>query len=121
MCSARADRIYCEDTRHSRTLMERFGITTSLHPYHEHNAARQRPGMLKALADGACIALISDAGTPLISDPGYKIVREAADAGYTVTSIPGASAALTAVTSSGLAADTLLYAGFLPAKEDRPT
>lgn len=114
---ARADVIYCEDTRHSRTLMERFAIKATLKPYHEHNAARQRPQILKGLSGGARIALISDAGTPLISDPGYKIVREAADAGHPVYSIPGASSALVAVTSSGLPTDTLLFAGFLPAKE----
>jgi len=114
---ARADVIYCEDTRHSRTLMERFAIKAALKPYHEHNAARQRPQILKALSGGARIALISDAGTPLISDPGYKIVREAADHGHAVYSIPGASSALVAVTSSGLPTDTLLFAGFLPAKE----
>ena len=114
---ARADVIYCEDTRHSRTLMERFAIKAALKPYHEHNAARQRPQILKALSGGARIALISDAGTPLISDPGYKIVREAAADGHAVYSIPGASSALVAVTSSGLPTDTLLFAGFLPAKE----
>lgn len=114
---ARADVIYCEDTRHSRTLMDRFGIKAPLKPYHEHNASRQRPGILKALGGGARIAMISDAGTPLISDPGYKIVREAVDEGYAVYSIPGASAALVAVTSSGLPTDTMLFAGFLPPKE----
>lgn len=114
---ARADVIYCEDTRHSRTLMERFAIKASLKPYHEHNAARQRPQILKALGGGARVALISDAGTPLISDPGYKIVREAAAEGHAVYSIPGASSALVAVTSSGLPTDTLLFAGFLPPKE----
>jgi len=114
---ARADIIYCEDTRHSRTLMEHFAIKANLKPYHEHNAARQRPHILKALAGGARIALISDAGTPLISDPGYKIVREVVDEGYNVYSIPGASAALVAVTSAGLPTDTMLFAGFLPPKQ----
>lgn len=114
---ARADMIYCEDTRHSRTLMTHYSIATPLKPYHEYNAVRQRPAILKALSGGARVALISDAGTPLISDPGYKVVREAIDAGHTVISIPGASSALTAVTSAGLPTDTILFAGFLPPKQ----
>lgn len=111
------DVIYCEDTRHSRTLLEHFAIKTPLKPYHEHNASRQRPGILRALAGGSRIALISDAGTPLISDPGFKIVRDAAEAGHHVVSVPGASAGMAAVTASGLPTDTILFAGFLPPKE----
>lgn len=111
-----SDIIYCEDTRHSRTLMDHFAIKTKLKPYHEHNAARRRPEILKALSGGARIALISDAGTPLISDPGYKIVREAAADGHAVYSVPGASSALAGLTTSGLPTDTVLFAGFLPAK-----
>jgi len=113
---AQSDVIYCEDTRHSRTLLERFQIKTPLKPYHEHNAARQRPVILKALNEKARISLISDAGTPLISDPGFKIVREAAEAGHLVVSVPGASAVLAGVTSSGLPTDTMLFAGFLNTK-----
>jgi 16S rRNA (cytidine1402-2'-O)-methyltransferase len=114
---ASVDVIYCEDTRHSRTLLAHFSISRPLRPYHEHNAERERPRMLAELAEGKSIALISDAGTPLVSDPGYKLVRDCVGAGYTVTSIPGASALLAAVGSAGLATDTFLFAGFLPAKQ----
>ena len=113
---ARADVVYCEDTRHSLTLTAHFGITTHLSPYHEHNAVRERPKILAALAGGRRVALISDAGTPLISDPGYKLVRDAIDAGHRVESLPGPSAALTALTSSGLPTDAFFFAGFLPAR-----
>jgi 16S rRNA (cytidine1402-2'-O)-methyltransferase len=113
---ARADVIYCEDTRHSLTLTGHFGITTHLTPYHEHNGERERPKILSQLADGRRIALISDAGTPLISDPGYKLVREVVDAGHRVWSLPGASAPLTALTVSGLPTDAFFFAGFLPAR-----
>ncbi len=81
---ARADVIFCEDTRHSRTLMSHFGLSTPLKPYHDHNADAVRPEIIAALAKGARIALISDAGTPLISDPGFKLVQAALDAGHTV-------------------------------------
>jgi 16S rRNA (cytidine1402-2'-O)-methyltransferase len=111
---ARADVIYCEDTRHSRTLTAHFGISTHLTPYHEHNGARERPKILAQLGAGRRVALISDAGTPLVSDPGYKLVREALDAGHHVESLPGASAALVALTSSGLPTDAFFFAGFLP-------
>lgn len=113
---SRADVIYCEDTRHSRTLTAHFGITTHLTPYHEHNASRERPKILAQLGGKRSIALISDAGTPLISDPGYKLVRDALDAGHHVESLPGASAALVALTSSGLPTDAFTFAGFLPNK-----
>jgi 16S rRNA (cytidine1402-2'-O)-methyltransferase len=113
---ARADIIYCEDTRHSRVLLSHYGIDRPLRPYHEHNAAAERPRILSLIAAGKAIALISDAGTPLISDPGYKLVREAVDAGYAVTALPGASAVLTALTLAGLPTDTFLFAGFLPPK-----
>ena len=111
---ALADVIYCEDTRHSRTLLAHFSISRPTRPYHEHNAARERPRVLADLAAGKCVALISDAGTPLISDPGYKLVREAAAAGFAVTAIPGPSAPLAAVVSAGLATDAFMFAGFLP-------
>jgi 16S rRNA (cytidine1402-2'-O)-methyltransferase len=114
---AQADTVYCEDTRHSRTLMERYALTSTLKPYHEHNAETERPRILRALESGKRIALISDAGTPLISDPGFKLVRDAAAVGVPVVSIPGASAVLAALTSSGLPTDTFLFAGFLPAKD----
>jgi 16S rRNA (cytidine1402-2'-O)-methyltransferase len=114
---ARADVVYCEDTRHSRTLLAHYAIRGALRPYHEHNAEEQRPRILKELADGRAIALISDAGTPLISDPGFKLVRDATAAGHAVTAIPGPSAALAALTVSGLPTDAFFFAGFLPAKE----
>ena len=97
-----ADTVYCEDTRHSRALFSAFGIGQRLRSYHEHNAAAERPRILAALAGGARIALISDAGTPLVSDPGYKLVREAIDAGFPVISVPGACAVLAALSSAGL-------------------
>lgn len=113
---ARADLIAAEDTRHSRKLLSHFGIRGELTPYHEHNAAKERPRLLARIRAGFSVALISDAGTPLISDPGYKLVREALEAGLHVTSVPGASAALAALTNAGLPTDTFLFAGFLPPK-----
>ena len=111
---ARADLVYCEDTRHSRTLLAHYAIGRQTRPYHEHNAARERPRVLAELAAGKSVALISDAGTPLISDPGYKLVREVIAAGFPVTALPGPSAALAALASVGLATDAFLFAGFLP-------
>jgi 16S rRNA (cytidine1402-2'-O)-methyltransferase len=112
----RADLIAAEDTRHSKKLLSHFALRGALTPYHEHNAERERPKLLARLRAGQSVALISDAGTPLVSDPGYKLVREALDAGLTVISIPGPSASLTALISSGLPTDTFLFAGFLPPK-----
>jgi 16S rRNA (cytidine1402-2'-O)-methyltransferase len=114
---ARADVIYCEDTRHSSTLLAHYAITRPSRPYHEHNAQRERPRILAELAAGRAVALISDAGTPLVSDPGYKLVREALAAGHRVVSLPGPSAALAALSSAGLATDTFLFAGFLPPRQ----
>lgn len=114
---ARVDAIYCEDTRHSRTLTAHFGISAPLRPYHEHNAEAQRPRVLAELAAGKAVALISDAGTPLISDPGWKLVDEAIAAGHPVTAIPGASALLTGLVAAGLPTDAFFFAGFLPARE----
>jgi 16S rRNA (cytidine1402-2'-O)-methyltransferase len=112
----RADLIAAEDTRHSRKLLSHFGIRAELTPYHEHNAAKERPRLLARIRAGFSVALISDAGTPLISDPGYRLVREALEEEFTVVSVPGASAALAALTSAGLPTDTFLFAGFLPPK-----
>jgi len=112
-----ADTIYAEDTRHSGRLLSHFGIRGRLRPYHEHNAERERPGILAGLGNGEVIALISDAGTPLVSDPGFKLVRACVEAGYTVTGLPGASAPLAALVSSGLPSDTFLFAGFLPSRQ----
>ena len=113
---ARADVIYCEDTRHSRILLAHFAISRPTRAYHEHNAERERPRVLAELAAGRSVALISDAGTPLISDPGYKLVREAIAAGHLVTSLPGPSAILASLAAAGLATDAFLFAGFLPPK-----
>jgi 16S rRNA (cytidine1402-2'-O)-methyltransferase len=114
---AGADLIACEDTRVTRKLLDRYAIATPLSPYHDHNAAKVRPGLLRRLAEGAAIALVSDAGTPLISDPGFKLVRAAQDAGHPVTALPGPSAVLTAVTVAGLPTDQFFFAGFLPPKQ----
>jgi 16S rRNA (cytidine1402-2'-O)-methyltransferase len=114
---AGADLIACEDTRVTRKLLDRYAIATPLTPYHDHNAAKARPGLLRRLAEGAAIALVSDAGTPLISDPGYKLVRAAQDAGHLVTALPGPSAVLTALTVAGLPTDQFFFAGFLPPKQ----
>src|SRR5437762_7203329 len=108
------DRILCEDTRVTGRLLARFGIVTPLDPYHDHNADRVRPAVLEALRRGERLALVSDAGTPLVSDPGFKLVRAALADGLPVTAAPGASAALTALTLSGLPPDVFLFAGFLP-------
>jgi 16S rRNA (cytidine1402-2'-O)-methyltransferase len=113
---ARTDVVLCEDTRHSRTLLAHYGVQVTTRPYHEHNAARERPRVLRELESGARVALISDAGTPLVSDPGWKLVHAALDAGHRVEALPGPSAALTAVCVAGLPTDAFLFAGFLPPK-----
>jgi len=113
---AGADLIACEDTRVTKKLMDRYGIATPLTPYHDHNAAAARPKILRRLAEGAAVALVSDAGTPLVSDPGFKLVREAREAGYAVTAAPGASAVLTALAVAGLPTDRFFFEGFLPPK-----
>src|ERR1051325_4913855 len=113
---AGCDVIACEDTRVTRKLTERYGIATPLTPYHEHNAAAARPKLLARLARGEAAALVSDAGTPLISDPGYKLVRAAQEAGHAVTAIPGASSVLAALSVAGLPTDRFFFEGFLPAK-----
>jgi 16S rRNA (cytidine1402-2'-O)-methyltransferase len=116
-CLAGADLVACEDTRVSRKLLDRYGIVTPLTPYHEHNAGAARPRLLERLAGGAAIALVSDAGTPLISDPGYKLVRAVREAGHPVTALPGASSVLAALTVAGLPSDRFFFEGFLPAKQ----
>jgi 16S rRNA (cytidine1402-2'-O)-methyltransferase len=108
------DRILCEDTRVTGRLLARFGIATPLDAYHDHNAERARPLALAALRRGERLALVSDAGTPLVSDPGFKLVRAALDEGLPVTAAPGPSAALAALILSGLPPDAFLFAGFLP-------
>jgi 16S rRNA (cytidine1402-2'-O)-methyltransferase len=108
------DRILCEDTRVTARLLSRFGIDTPLDPYHDHNADRVRPAVLAALRRGEKVALVSDAGTPLVSDPGFKLVRASLAENLPVTAAPGPSAALTALILSGLPPDVFLFAGFLP-------
>lgn len=114
---AGADVIACEDTRVTRKLIERYGITTPLTAYHEHNAAEARPKLLARLAGDQAIALVSDAGTPLISDPGYKLVRAACEAGHPVTALPGPSSVLAALSVAGLPTDRFFFEGFLPPKQ----
>jgi 16S rRNA (cytidine1402-2'-O)-methyltransferase len=114
---AGCDIIACEDTRITRRLTERYGITAQLKPYHEHNAALARPKILQKLAQGASIALVSDAGTPLISDPGFKLVREVCAAGFPVIALPGPSSVLTALAVAALPTDRFFFEGFLPPKE----
>jgi 16S rRNA (cytidine1402-2'-O)-methyltransferase len=112
-----ADRIFCEDTRVSKKLLARYGIAKTLETYHDHNAEEVRPVILEALRRGARVALMSDAGTPLVSDPGFRLVRAALSEGLPVTAAPGASAAVTALILSGLPPDAFLFAGFLPARQ----
>lgn len=110
------DRIAAEDTRHSRPLLEHFGITTPAVAYHEHNERQQAEKLVAALQRGESVALISDAGTPLLSDPGYRLVRAARDAGLVVLPIPGPSALIAALSVAGLPTDRFVFEGFLPAK-----
>jgi 16S rRNA (cytidine1402-2'-O)-methyltransferase len=114
---AAADLIACEDTRVTRVLTGRYGIATPLAAYHEHNAGRQRPKLLALLGEGKAVALVSDAGTPLVSDPGYRLVVEAAERGIPVVPIPGASAVMAALVAGGLPTDSFLFAGFPPPRE----
>jgi len=114
---AGVDIIACEDTRITRRLTERYGITAVLKPYHEHNAALARPKILERLAQGESIALVSDAGTPLISDPGFKLVREVSAAGHRVIALPGPSSVLNALSVAALPTDRFFFEGFLPPKQ----
>src|ERR1044072_1201915 len=111
---AAADLIACEDTRVTRKLFDHYGLSAPLTPYHDHNAETARPKLLEKIAAGRAIAPVSAAGTPLISDPGFKLVRDAAAAGLAVTAAPGASAALMALTVAGLPNDRDYFGGFLP-------
>jgi len=109
--------VACEDTRVTRKLFERYCLTTPLTAYHDHNAAIARPKILARLDEGAAVALVSDAGTPLVSDPGLKLVQAAQAAGHRVTVLPGASAVLAALAVAGLPTDRFFFEGFLPARE----
>jgi len=110
----RSDIIACEDTRVTARLRAAYNIATPTTPYHEHNAARALPALMERLKQGGIVALVSDAGTPLLSDPGYRLVRAAIDSGIPVTAAPGASAPLAAMVLSGLPMDRFFFAGFLP-------
>lgn len=114
---AGADVLACEDTRVTRVLLDRFGIVNRPFSYHEHNAAEAGPKLLAALEEGRSVALVSDAGTPLVSDPGYRLGQLAIEAGHRVVPVPGASAPLAALVGSGLPSDAFLFAGFLPVKD----
>jgi 16S rRNA (cytidine1402-2'-O)-methyltransferase len=111
---AAVDVVACEDTRVTHKLFDRYGLSTPLVTYHDRNAPAARPKLLARLDAGEAVALVSDAGTPLISDPGFKLVREAQAAGHRVTAVPGASAVMTAVASAGLPTDRFFFEGFLP-------
>lgn len=113
---AGADLVLCEDTRITRRLLDRYGLAPSLLAYHDHNAASVRPKVLAKLKEAAAVALVSDAGTPLISDPGYKLVQATIEAGHKVFPVPGASAALAALVAAGLPTDRFFFEGFLPPK-----
>ena len=113
----RADLILCEDTRHSAKLLRHLNIATPTAAYHDHSDERARERYLGLLEQGQQLALISDAGTPLISDPGYKLVAQATQAGYQVTATPGPSAPIMALSISGLPSNRFLFEGFLPAKQ----
>ena len=108
--------ILAEDTRHSRVLLDRYGIATPTTSYHEHNEAKSTPGFVRRLLEGESFALIADAGTPLLSDPGQRLVNAAIEAGVAIVPVPGASALLAALVASGLATDRFTFFGFLPRK-----
>ena len=110
------DILACEDTRTTQKLLDAFDITVKTLPYHDHNGESMRPKIIQALADGKSVGLVSDAGTPLVSDPGFKLVRDTLQAGYKVIPLPGASAPLTALCGAGLPSDIFTFAGFLPQK-----
>ena len=111
-----ADEVLAEDTRVARRLMDAHDIRAKVSPYHDHNGAKRRPEILEKLENGAAIALISDAGTPMVSDPGWKLSRDALDAGHRVFPLPGPSALLAGLVASGLPSDRFMFCGFLPPK-----
>jgi len=114
---ASADVIAAEDTRHTRGLLSRIGVEARLIAYHEHNERERVAELLERLASGANVALVSDAGTPLISDPGWRLVRAAREQGVDVVPVPGPSAAIAALCASGLPTDRFVFEGFLPRAE----
>jgi 16S rRNA (cytidine1402-2'-O)-methyltransferase len=114
---AGADVIAAEDTRHTGALLKALGIATPLVSLHEHNESQRAPALLARLAAGECVALVSDAGTPLLSDPGFELVQRAVQAGYEVSAVPGASAITAALAVAALPTDRFCFEGFLPARE----
>lgn len=114
---ATADHLVCEDRRVTSRLLRHLSLSRPLALYHEHNAEAARPALLERLAAGRSVALVSDAGTPAVSDPGYKLVRAALAQGTAVRPVPGASAALAALVASGLPTDRFLFQGFLPPRQ----
>jgi 16S rRNA (cytidine1402-2'-O)-methyltransferase len=114
---AAADIIAAEDTRVSRVLLDRYSIARRPYPYHEHNAGEAGPRLIAEMAAGKSVALISDAGTPLVSDPGYRLVQSVLEAGLRVVPVPGPSAVITALSAAGLPNDAFFFGGFLPQKE----
>jgi 16S rRNA (cytidine1402-2'-O)-methyltransferase len=113
---AAADILACEDTRVTRKLLSRYGISAKVMAYHEHSGAAPHRAILDALAEGRSVALVSDAGTPLVSDPGLALVADAAAAGHAIVPIPGASSVSAALSAAGLPVETVLFLGFMPAK-----
>ena len=111
-----ADVIACEDTRRTGVLLERYGVQASLFPYHEHNERERTGELVSRMLDGAVVALVSDAGMPLVSDPGYLLVQGCVAAGLEVEVLPGPSAALAALVASALPSDVWRFVGFLPRK-----
>src|SRR5690242_16474923 len=108
--------IACEDTRHTRKLLQHYGIDTKTISYHEHNEQQRAHELIELLKEGSDVAVVSDAGTPAISDPGFRLVRAAIDNGITVTPVPGPSALISALVASGLPTDEFFFGGFLPAR-----
>jgi 16S rRNA (cytidine1402-2'-O)-methyltransferase len=108
--------VACEDTRRTRTLLTHFGIHVPVTSYFEHNKLSKGPAILKALHEGTSVALVTDAGTPGISDPGFLLVREARESGIAVVPVPGPSAVITALSAAGIPADRFVFDGFLPVK-----
>jgi 16S rRNA (cytidine1402-2'-O)-methyltransferase len=115
------DLLLCEDTRRTAILTDRYGITTRRDAYQDHNKLRKTPGVLQQLQDGKNVALVTEAGTPGISDPGFYLTRAAIEAGIEVESLPGACAAIVALVASGLPTDHFVFEGFLPVKKGRKT
>lgn len=111
---AHADVIAAEDTRHTRGLLSQIGVESRLIAYHEHNESERVPELLERIKDGLAVALVSDAGTPLVSDPGWRLVRAVRDAGLAVVPVPGACAAIAALCAAGLPTDRFVFEGFLP-------